>query len=92
MIVRILGEGQFDVADGELGYLNSRDDALERAVEAGDEDGFRAALAELLGHVRTVGTPMSAQHLGPSDVILPGGDASLAEVRELIGDEGLVPG
>lgn len=92
MIVRILGEGQFDVADGELDHLNSLDDALERAVATGDEEAFRVALTELLGHVRAVGTPVPAAHLGPSAVVLPSGQASLAEVRELLGDEGLVPG
>ena len=44
MIVRILGEGQYDVADHALDRLNELDAALEAAVEAGDEAAFAAAL------------------------------------------------
>jgi hypothetical protein len=28
----------------------------------------------------------------PSDLVLPASDASLDEVRELLGDDGLIPG
>ena len=41
MIVRILGEGQYDVADDALDRLNELDAALEPRVEAGDEAAFR---------------------------------------------------
>ena len=55
MIVRVLGEGQYDVDDAHAELLNGLDSGLERAVESGDETAFRAALAELLSQVRTVG-------------------------------------
>ena len=44
MIVRILGEGQLEVADDQLETLNALDSDVESAVEAGDEDAFAAAL------------------------------------------------
>ncbi|SQD97961.1 MULTISPECIES: hypothetical protein [unclassified Parafrankia] len=92
MIVRILGEGQFDVPDSELNTLNVLDERLVTAIEAGDETGFRAAARALLGHVREVGSTPPADRLAPSDLVLPPADATLAEVRGLLGDEGLVPG
>lgn len=92
MIVRVLGEGQFDVPDDALDRLNQADDALVAAIEAGDEAGFARCLADLHAAVHEVGTPLPADHLGPSDLALPAGDATLAEVRDLLGDEGLVPG
>lgn len=92
MIVRILGEGQRDVADGELDSLNTLDDALQRAVDGGDEEGFAQALSALLSRVRDVGRPLPDDEIVPSDLVLPSADASLAEVRELLGDEGLIPG
>ena len=55
MIVRILGEGQYDVADDALDRLNELDAAVEAAVESGDEAAFAPALAALLDGVRTVG-------------------------------------
>ena len=92
MIVRILGEGQVDVPDGELDSLNNLDDALQRAVDGGDEQGFTQALAALLSRVRDLGRPLPDEEIVASELVLPSADASLAEVRELLGDEGLIPG
>ncbi|GAA2108902.1 hypothetical protein GCM10009759_49160 [Kitasatospora saccharophila] len=94
MIMRVLGEGQFEVAEGDLSRLNQLDDDLLQAVEAGDEAAFRAALGSLLAAVREVGTPLPPESLEPSDLILPDAEASLEQVRELLRDEGdgLIPG
>jgi hypothetical protein len=94
MIVRILGEGQYDVSDEALDRLNQLDAAVETAVEAGDEEAFRPALAALLDGVRTVGVPHQVDTLDESDLILPPADATIDEVRALLtdSDEGLIPG
>lgn len=92
MIIRILGEGQYDVSDAALDRLNELDAALEAAVEAGDRTAFAPALAALLGGVRTVGVQHEVDSLDTSDLILPPDDASIDEVRELLADDGLIPG
>ena len=92
MIVRILGEGQYDVADDALDRLNEYDAAVESAVEAGDTEAFTAALVTLLDGVRTVGVPHEVDSLDESDLILPPADASIDEVRALLRDDGLIPG
>ena len=92
MIVRILGEGQFDVPDEKLDTLNELDRALEAAVEAGDVDSFGRALAALLAGVRSAAVPHEAGTLDTSDLILPPTDASLEEVRDLLSGDGLIPG
>jgi hypothetical protein len=92
VIVRILGEGQLDVADDELDNLNALDDAVQTACDGGDEAQFTEALTALLERVRAVGRPVPDEELVPSDLVLPSSDATLAEVRELLGDEGLIPG
>jgi hypothetical protein len=92
MIVRILSEGQYDVADAALDRLNEFDAAVEAAVAAGDEPAFQAALAALLEGVRTVGTPHADDDFVASDLILPPADAALEEVREMLADDGLIPG
>ncbi|WP_235737346.1 PspA-associated protein PspAA [Nocardioides alcanivorans] len=92
MIVRILGEGQFDVADSEIDRLNELDSALEAAVGAGDEEAFGKALADLLAGVRSIGTTHDVDALDVSDVVLPPEGATLDEVRELLEDDGLIPG
>ena len=40
MIVRILGEGQFELPDGDAERLNTLDNEAVAAVEAGDEAKF----------------------------------------------------
>ena len=94
MIVRILGEGQWDVAEDRIDSLNELDAEVEAAVEAGDQDRFTAGLAALLHAVRSTGTPLPDESLVDSDLILPPSDATLDEVRRLLSDtdEGLIPG
>ena len=92
MIVRISGEGQFEVPDGHVDELNRMDDDLTKAVDSGDDAQFRAALEALLASVRTVGQELPADWIGPSDLVLPSPDATIHEVREVLGDEGLIPG
>ena len=92
MIVRILGEGQVELPETELDALNQLDDQLQAAVDGGDETTFAGALTALLDRVRQVGKPLPDDELMPSDLVLPSADASLAEVRELLSDDGLIPG
>ena len=92
MIVRILGEGQLDVPEGELASLNALDDDLQSAVDSSDESKFAASLSALLSRVREVGRPLPDDEIVPSELVLPAGDASLAEVRQLLSDDGLIPG
>jgi hypothetical protein len=92
MIVRILGEGQWHVSDDELPTLNELDSAVEAAVDGQDHETFAESLTELLDAVRSVGVPLADESLEDSDLILPPSDATLEEVRELLNDDGLIPG
>ena len=91
MIVRILGEGQWDLDEAYLEALNALDTAVEQAIEAGDHAAFARGLVALLDVVRTQGTRLEDDALEDSDLILPMSDASLEEVRALLTEEGLVP-
>ncbi len=92
MIIRILGEGQYDVSDEAAARLNQLDSEVETAVAAKDEAGFAQALAALLDGIRTMGVPHALDSLAESDVIVPPADASLDDVAELLADDGLIPG
>ncbi|MEU4078478.1 hypothetical protein DEJ45_26310 [Streptomyces venezuelae] len=92
MIVRIMGEGQWKLADSRLVELNKLDDELLEEMDSGDEDGFRRTLNALLEAVRRLGAPLPDDALEPSELILPAPDASLDEVREMLSDDGLIPG
>ena len=92
MIIRILGEGQLRVDDSATKELNILDAALEKAVNAGDEQAERTALTALLDRVRSLGTPLAEDAIEPSDLILPYADAGLEDVRGMMAGEGLIPG
>ncbi|MDX3533207.1 hypothetical protein PV721_02245 [Streptomyces sp. MB09-01] len=92
MIVRIMGEGQVELADSHFAELNKLDDELLAEMESGDSEGFRRTLGALLEAVRRLGKPLPDDALEPSELILPGADASLDEVREMLSDDGLIPG
>ena len=92
MIIRILGEGQYDVADGQIDELNALDDRLLAVVESDDATAFAPALVALLDAVRRLGRPVAEDVLVPSELVLPDADADIARVRELLSDEGLIPG
>ncbi|MFP3990828.1 hypothetical protein U9R90_25840 [Streptomyces sp. E11-3] len=92
MIVRIMGEGQVRVADSHFAELNKLDDELLAEMENGDGPGFRHTLHALLEKVRELGTPLPDDSLEPSELILPPVDATLEQVRDMLSDDGLIPG
>ncbi|HXD54223.1 MAG TPA: hypothetical protein VN618_05675 [Solirubrobacteraceae bacterium] len=91
MIVRISGEGQFELADDEAGRLNELERAVIEAVEARSEGDYTAAFEALLDHVRDVGTQVPDEELEGSDVILPPSDTTLEEASKDFTGEGLIP-
>ncbi len=92
MIVRILGEGQYRLADDDAPDFDGLDGRLSAAIERGDQAAFEVDFAELIEHVRRHGQQIAASHLGASDLVLPPADAGLEEVRAMLQDDGLVPG
>jgi hypothetical protein len=92
MIVRIMGEGQVLLDDSHFPLLDKLDDELMAELESGDEAGFRRTLDALLEAVRTAGSPLPDDALEPSELILPAADASIEEVRDMLTEDGLIPG
>jgi hypothetical protein len=91
MIVRVMGEGQWELDETHLATLNALDAEVERAVETGDVAAFTEGFAQLLDGVRTQGVRVPDDSLLDSDLILPPADATLEEVRGMLTAEGLVP-
>jgi hypothetical protein len=91
VIVRLLGEGQFRVDDTLSPRLEELDDAVVRAVDAGDEHALWDGLRALADAVRSNGQPLSLEELVPSDAVVPPEDLSLDEARDLMSAEGFIP-
>lgn len=90
MIVRISGEDQYRLADGD-GPIAQLDDAVVEAVQAQDPGAFATTYKALLDYVRSNGEPVADDDLEPSDLILPPADLTLAEALGDFTGEGLIP-
>ncbi len=88
MIVRILGEGQYEVPDGERAALEELDAQLVKTVDADDEAAFTTALAALAAEVRTAGHPLADDAFAPSDLVVPFVDATISETKDLLAESG----
>ena len=91
MIVRVSGEGQFRLPDGDSERLNELDNRAVNAVEQGDERGFRELWTQMLELVAADGNAIEADDLVESDVIMPPRDISFAEAKAEFTGEGLIP-
>ena len=86
MIVRILGEGQFEVDDAAAAKLDALDIELDAAVEAGDEAAFKAALGALGAAGARSGHAGADDDRCTAEIILPSSDADVAEVLKLLAE------
>ena len=87
MIVRILGEGQFELEDSQVAPLEKLDQELLAALEANDEPTFHDVLTRLVQSVRSEGRPVAVDRFVPSQLTVPHETASLAELREFLSSE-----
>jgi hypothetical protein len=91
VIVRLMGEGQYQVDDDLREELNQLDETAYEAMEAEDEERLDAILEQMAELVRSRGTQLPPEDLHPSDAIIPPSDLTLEETRELMSDDGLIP-
>ena len=91
MIVRIAMEGQYELPDDAYEELNRLDNETVAAVENDDEAAFKKSFGALIDYVRSNGTPMEAEYLHGSEVILPPADLTLAEAEADFTGDGILP-
>jgi hypothetical protein len=84
MIVRILGDGQYRLDDGEARELDARDELLDGDLERHDPIRFADDLKELLAWVRSVGDRVGEDEIVASDAVLPAEDMTLDEIAALL--------
>jgi hypothetical protein len=91
VIVRISGEGQFNLPDEDAERLNELDNRAVSAVEQGDETGFKELWSQMLELVASDGNAVPDDELVESDVILPPRDITFDEAKGEFSGEGLIP-
>jgi hypothetical protein len=91
VIVRISGEGQYNLPDEDAERLNELDNRAVNAVEQGDETGFKELWSQMLELVASDGNAVPEDELLESDVILPPRDVTFEEAKAEFSGEGLIP-
>ena len=91
MIIRLMGEGQYRLADDAVARLNDLDDQAHTAVEAEDEPTLDRLLDDMWELVRSQGERLEDDDLSPSDAVIPPSDMSLEETKRFLSPEGLIP-
>jgi PspAA-like protein len=91
VIVRLMGEGQYRLAEDAIGRLNELDDDAQAAVEAEDEPRLDRLLDDMWELVRSKGDRLGDDDLSASDAVIPPSDMTLEETKRLLSAEGLIP-
>lgn len=81
MILRILGEGTFDVPDEAMASVARLYRELRRVVARHDDAAFASLLSALLTDVRLRGTSIASDDVGPCDLLLPGESEDVGGAR-----------
>jgi hypothetical protein len=90
VIVRIQGEGQYELGDDARTKLDELDGRLFGSIRAQDAAEFSSNLSAVVGYVESHGTRVADDRLVSSDFILPAPDTSLEEAQRLLTDEGFL--
>jgi hypothetical protein len=88
VIVRILGEGRYEVPEAELPVIEQLDAQLVDAIDRSDEAAFAGTLADLIGQVRHTGVLVPPDDVRTSSLAVPHEGSTLEEVQGLLAQEG----
>jgi hypothetical protein len=92
MIIRIMGQGQFEVKSSLFDDLNKIDNKIVEYVQKGNEKGYKKSLADLIGIITREGQMVDNKELVESDVIVPPADMTLEEARQVFRGKGIFEG
>lgn len=100
-VVRIMGQGQYQLDSETISKLNEIDNSIVKLIEesekpqeetSGIEEKLREKLSQMASLITNNGKEIDSQEIIASDFIVPPADSSIEEVRTLFEGEGLIPG
>lgn len=92
MIIRIIGDQQYEVKSSIVDKLNDIDNKIVELVAKGDEKNFKKEYAKMIALVRKKGKPLDPKTITGSHLILPPEDLTIEEAKRIFTGEGLIPG
>jgi len=90
MIVRIMGEGQFQVSSSLLDELNVIDNRIVDYVSKENESDFNKELGKLIAAIKENGKPIDDAEIVESDLIVPPADLTLKEAAGIFKGDGII--
>ena len=91
MIVRLMGEGQYELDKKHVDEVNKIDNNIVNIVKKGDELVFKSEFKKLSDYVRKNGKKISDEVIKPSEIIIPPSDLTLDEAKKIFAGDGLFP-
>ncbi len=89
MIIRIMGEGQYQASEDLFNELNKIDNHIVNLVEEGKAEEYRKELARLISEIKGKAEPIDPKDIVESDIIVPPGDLSFEEAKAVFKGEGI---
>ncbi len=94
MIVRLMGEGQYELDKKHLDEINRIDNNIVKIINRGDEKAvkitFKIEFKKLTDYVRKNGKKTPDEIIKPSDLIIPPADLTLEEAKKIFNGDGLI--
>jgi hypothetical protein len=90
MIVRILGDNQYELESKYLDEINELDNCMVDHLNDDKIDEFKKCLNDMIKIVKGKGTPLDPTEIVASDVIIPSPDITPKEAKKLFTGEGLI--
>jgi hypothetical protein len=90
VIIRIMGEGQYQASNALRSELNKIDDRIVTLVEEGNAVEFRRALKRLISMIKEKAMPIDAKEIVNSDIIVPPADMSFDEAKAVFKKPGII--
>ncbi|NLV25580.1 MAG: hypothetical protein GXY48_00165 [Methanomicrobiales archaeon] len=92
MIIRILGQGQYEVASSLFDTLNAIDNKIVECVQNGNVKEYNKNFAELTDLILKEGKKIPDTELVGSSVMVPPTDLTFEEARQIFRGDGIFKG
>ena len=89
MIIRIVGEGQYEVPSSLFDELNVIDNKIVDLVSKDNEGEYRAELSKLIDMIKSNGKQIDDSQIVESDIMVPPGDLTFEEAKDIFTGVGI---
>ena len=90
MIIRIMGEGQYQASEALCNELNKIDNHIVTLVAEGKTQEYKLELARLISEIKEKAEPIDAKDIVKSDIIVPPEDLSFEEAKAIFKGTGII--